>query len=254
MDTSNDRLPFPKGRTIRRISLAFAAVSFLFLFMPDWNTRSKSLATASAQIEPDLPKTVPGPPTYPYSVVPGGIRSMADLRRAMNSSATIFNHFVGFDFQRATYTRVTGCYFISLLKDEIRWTKKCIWLHNEPAITDGNFVILTRCANRVAMRPKVPIEDVDVSSPLAIPVLPPEKPVETEISQLHDQPEPSTGSTTEKPPHRPVDPPSTCCGVLYPPHNPPHVRVPEPDTLTIAGLATLLSVVFAFYGKRSKRI
>jgi hypothetical protein len=186
---------------------------------------------------------------YPFSIVPGGIRSIDELRRAMASSPEIYEHFANFDFDHARYGRVTGCYFVSFLDHGIRWTKKCIWLNDEPMITDGKFTILLRCANRVSDKPQVPAEDVDISQPIIIPAPAvtgwPSRPLLSSTDPL-PAPTSSPGGTGG-------DPPGCCPLVGFPGNDPRPVPVPEPSTVSMIGLGVLgLALIYGLSLRKSK--
>ncbi len=104
---------------------------------------------------------------YPYSVIPGGVNSVADLKLAVAEDPVVARQFQGFDFQRAHLVQVgqNESMFVSYrIGQKVYWTRKKIALHRgETLVTDGNISVRTRCGNRVAAVP------ADTGSPLEPP-------------------------------------------------------------------------------------
>ena len=104
---------------------------------------------------------------YPYSVIPGGVKSVADLKLAVAEDPVVARQFEGFDFQRAHLVQVAQneSMFVSYrIGQKVYWTRKKIALHRgETLVTDGNISVRTRCGNRVASVPG------DKGSPLEPP-------------------------------------------------------------------------------------
>jgi hypothetical protein len=106
-------------------------------------------------------------PVYRYSVVPGGVDSIAELRQAMDRDPVVAKHFSGFDFQRAHLVQVSEAQSMHVayrLGDKVYWTRKKVALHpGETLISDGKIAARTRCGNRVAMAPMDPPAMLDPS-------------------------------------------------------------------------------------------
>lgn len=104
---------------------------------------------------------------YPYSIIPGGIKTLADLKLAIANDPVVARQFQGFDFQRARLVQVAqkqSMFASYRIGQKVYWTRKKLLLHpGETLVTDGNITARTRCGNRVA---KVPL---DTSSPLEPP-------------------------------------------------------------------------------------
>lgn len=104
---------------------------------------------------------------YPYSVIPGGVTSVADLKLAVAQDPVVARQFQGFDFGRAHLVQVAQkeSKFVSYrIGQKVYWTRKKIALHaGETLVTDGNITVRTRCGNRVANVPG------DTGSPLEPP-------------------------------------------------------------------------------------
>ncbi|MBV8051953.1 MAG: PEP-CTERM sorting domain-containing protein [Acidobacteriaceae bacterium] len=101
---------------------------------------------------------------YPYSVIPGGVLSVDELRNAALQDAVVARHFKGFNYDRAHLVRVSearSVYLSYRIGDRVYWTRHKIALHpGEMLITDGTTAARTRCGNRIAAAP------LDAGSPL----------------------------------------------------------------------------------------
>lgn len=104
------------------------------------------------QIEARNPRLV-----YPYSVIPGGVRSVAELRNSSAHDPVVAKHYAGFDFARARVTQVRQPQLVYLSYrrgQHIYWTRKQASLHaGEALITDGHITARSRCGNQVSTLP-----------------------------------------------------------------------------------------------------
>jgi hypothetical protein len=95
---------------------------------------------------------------YPYSVIPGGVKSAAELRDATAHDAVAAEHYAGFDYNRARIVEVSEPRLVYLSyrrKNKIYWTHKQASLHpGEKLLTDGHITARTRCANQVSVLPQ----------------------------------------------------------------------------------------------------
>jgi PEP-CTERM motif-containing protein len=134
---------------------------------------------------------------YPYSVVPGGIQSLDELKQVMEHDPVISRQFQGFDFARAHSVQVSdrqAVYVSYRIGQKVYWTRKKIWLHpGETLITDGRIVARARCGNRVAEAP------LDAGSPL--------EPSEEELDQPYsgDPAAVNAASPSDPPPADPSE-------------------------------------------------
>ena len=91
---------------------------------------------------------------YPFSLIPGGVRSPEELEQISEHDPAVSEHFSGFDFRNAKVIQVDEPRLVYLsyrMKGKIFWTKKKFRLHKgEKLITDGKIAARTRCANRVS--------------------------------------------------------------------------------------------------------
>ena len=102
----------------------------------------------------------PSRPAYLYSVIPGGVASVEELRQAMEHDPVVAQEFKGFDFQRAHLVQVSekqSMHVAYRVGDKVYWTRKKVALHpGETLISDGKIVARTRCGNRIATIPLGP--------------------------------------------------------------------------------------------------
>ena len=116
-------------------------------------------------------------PLYPYSVIPGGIESASELRKAVANDPVVAAHYAGFDFAHAHVVRLTEARsaFVSYRKgNAVFWTsKKLRLLAGETLITDGTHTSRTRCGNQVSDAPRSPVAPSGEPTPdtLATPLL-----------------------------------------------------------------------------------
>lgn len=97
--------------------------------------------------------------SYRYSVVPGGVGSVEELRGAL-TDWEIAVLCPGFDFAHAHVEPLPEdrMAYVSLRKNgKLGWTERPVFLKKgELVITDGNCIVRTRCANFVSTPPRVP--------------------------------------------------------------------------------------------------
>jgi hypothetical protein len=95
---------------------------------------------------------------YPYSVVPGGVRTPAELKAVSEHDPAVREHYSRFDFSKARVVTVYQPRLVYLsyrVGDKIYWTTKKVSLHKgEQLITDGTITARARCGNRVASLPQ----------------------------------------------------------------------------------------------------
>ena len=95
---------------------------------------------------------------YPYSVVPGGVRSPEELHQASLRDHVVGRHFSGFDFRRARVVELQQPKLVYLsyrMGNKVFWTKKQVHLRRgEKLISDGVISARTRCANQVSATPQ----------------------------------------------------------------------------------------------------
>jgi len=211
--------------------------------------KDREVSVASGQVPPSVPVPARSPtfsaylapppgnlrPTYPYSVIPGGVRTVAELKEAIAHDPLIKAHYQGFDLAKAHVIRLKEdreVYVSYRRGSAIFWTSRKLILHKgETAITDGTNVSRTRCGNRTTDKPSFPRSNpeptpVTFDTPLLTPPVFPFMP-----------PEPPPGGFIPFPPgFVPIFPGGG--GGLPPQHHRPPTHVPEPGALYLL-LATL---------------
>jgi len=100
----------------------------------------------------------PSRPVYPYSVVPGGVEDVNELKWVAEHDPIVGAHYAGFNYARAQVVQITlarTVYLSYRIGNHIYWTRRRITLHKgERLITDGRMTARTRCANRVEESPQ----------------------------------------------------------------------------------------------------
>src|SRR5260221_9236709 len=91
-------------------------------------------------VEASLPAAAPRP-VFPYSVVPGGVASVEELRTAMATDAVVAEHYKGFDIRHARVERLMApriAHVSYRMAGQVYWTRKALVLPaGERVITDG---------------------------------------------------------------------------------------------------------------------
>jgi hypothetical protein len=90
----------------------------------------------------------------PYSVIPGGIESVAELKSAIQSDPVVARHYADFNLERArvvTLDRDRAVYVSYRMGSEIFWTNRRLYLRRgETVVSDGVNAARTRCGNRIS--------------------------------------------------------------------------------------------------------
>jgi hypothetical protein len=119
---------------------------------------NRNLAVLAANTFSSAPRTEGGQVVYPYSVVPGGVRSPEELHQATLRDRVVNRHFSGFDFRRAKVVELQQAKLVYLsyrMRNKVFWTKKQVRLRKgEKLISDGVISARTRCANQVSATPQ----------------------------------------------------------------------------------------------------
>ncbi len=96
-------------------------------------------------------------PNYPYSVVPGGVYSPAELRTAAQKDESVQSHYSDFDLRNAHLIANSNDRFqyVSFrMNGKIFWTHRKILIpKDEVLLTDGKNFCRTRCGNRLSDAP-----------------------------------------------------------------------------------------------------
>jgi hypothetical protein len=209
-----------------------------------------------------VPKTSRGA-VYPYSVIPGGVRDVAELKDAIARDPVVSAHYSEFQLANLRVVRLDRARLLHVsyrIGDRIYWTKRRMSLpKGETIITDGVRMARTRCGNLAAdvipaasqlstlvTEPTPEALDTPANS-VGVAISTENVPLELLLTPPADSPAlaveggPSSAGTTSIPtPGGSTGPGGTSPGTL--PSSPiPVVPVPEPGTLLqlSAGLAAL---------------
>ena len=149
------------------VSLAVLAVLVLFHGShagpsgPDtaWvSSPGSSLSELPGSTFPKSDSEQPRRPVYPYSVVPGGVRSAEELKEAVAKDPVVAEHYAGFQRDRARLVALPApeaVYVSYRIGSEVFWTKKKLMLaKGENVITDGVSSARARCGNRISETPQ----------------------------------------------------------------------------------------------------
>jgi hypothetical protein len=100
-------------------------------------------------------------PVYPYSIIPGGLVSVAELRSAVAHDPVVAAHYAAFDLAnaRAVQVKEARAVYVSYRRgDDVFWTSKKLRLAvGETLVTDGQHIARTRCGNQVSDEPRMPV-------------------------------------------------------------------------------------------------
>jgi hypothetical protein len=184
-----------------------------------------------------------GRKVYPYSVIPGGVQSAADLKNSLTNDSVVAKHYEDFEVERTHVTRLNQdrlLYVSYRLGDRVFWTKKPLLLpKGEAVITDGEHLARTRCGNRLSEAPAGPVLAAGPEFEAGPPEVAEAFPGVPELIGPRALPFPPL--PTSAPPTTAVAPPGTPLspggGVIVPPtipvpgggSTPPPVQTPEPQ-------------------------
>jgi hypothetical protein len=115
---------------------------------------------------------------YPYSVIPGGAYSVAELDSALRADPVAAAHYAVFNRaqMRLTAAPESAAVYVSYRQgNRIYWTRRKLHVAAEEALlTDGNHAARARCGNRISLTPQSPAGAVEPSpSDLDLPEPPP---------------------------------------------------------------------------------
>jgi hypothetical protein len=100
------------------------------------------------------------PVIYPYSIIPGGIHNVEDLRRAIETDPVVAAQYANFDLARFRIIksrRDEYAYVSFRMGNNVYWTKKRLKVaKGETLITDGAMFGRTRCGNRLSQSAQAP--------------------------------------------------------------------------------------------------
>jgi hypothetical protein len=219
------------GRVLIFVSCALAAGITLRYAIRKFSTYG-SIAGHTAPLKEPIPAyTRSLRPNYPYSIIPGGAYTAAELRNADQQDEVVKEHYSGFDMKNAKVVQLTDeryQYASYRLKTKVYWTKKKLRIpKGEVLLTDGTSWARARCGNRLSEQPHKEVSDEEPPiKALAVP------PMELGGPPMELAEAPPLGEYAAIPPgdvakFPPVLPPSD----VIPPELPPLVPVTPPISI-----------------------
>jgi len=215
------------------------------------------------------------PRTYPFSVIPGGVRNANQLREIAARDYVVRQHYARFNYQRAELIRAREARLVYMSyrrQNAIYWTSKKIRLPaGELLLSDGVITARARCGNQISETPKAevaaeePEEDVldqpvaEVSSShvlpfrssLARPSLPFVNPIPPPqlFATNVNFPYATFGSWSGRKPTKFCDKPENQNNEICRHHH-RHPPAPEPSTLLL--ISSGLAIVFWRYRRTAR--
>jgi len=129
---------------------------------------------------------------YPYSVIPGGVEDVGQLRNAIAHDRLVSAHYANFDLARARIVRLDRDETVHVsfrLNERIYWTRKTLLLRKgETVISDGTHEARTRCGNRISTAPEMPVAPQEPSAEAMD--APPKFPLVAKVPEIWPTPEP----------------------------------------------------------------
>jgi hypothetical protein len=125
---------------------------------------------------------------YPYSVIPGGIRSQAGLVASIKDDPVVAKHYARFGVSQSKFIKSEKTQFVHVayrLRNRVYWTAKTLKIPaGETLISDGSNLARTRCGNRVSVLPREPVaEDEPPIETFDVPMIASVEPLQLEYSE-----------------------------------------------------------------------
>jgi hypothetical protein len=183
---------------------------------------------------------------YPYSVIPGGVKTVEELKNAIAKDPVASAHYAMFHLAHARVIRLKRAQSMHVsyrLGNQIYWTKRKLKLaKGETVITDGVHTARTRCGNLVSAKIAEPISRKEPTvQEFDTPQLPQDVGVQLGPGPQPDPPVEESSSSSYGDYIPILLGPGGGRGPT-PPVSPPVVAVPEPGTLVLL-LAGLIALV-----------
>lgn len=165
-------------------------------------------------------------PNYPYSVIPGGAYSPAELRAVNQTDPLVREHYSDFDLNAAQLVTLTADryqYASFRMKNKIYWTRNRLKIpKGEVLLTDGRHYARTRCGNRLS--PVSVAQTTPLQPPDRLLSLPPFTPDQLGKGVLQPAPAPPPGELAQQYPVLPFETPRLA--PYLPPESEASLRLP----------------------------
>lgn len=139
------------------VSFAGGLVCFAWLHHYRIQPRAQAVQSVSSTFlvpSPDVPLNQSQRTVYPYSIIPGGVRNVTELKSAMANDPIVSAHYGEFQLANFRVVRLDRARLLHVsyrIGDRIYWTKRRMSLaKGETVITDGVLMARTRCGNLAA--------------------------------------------------------------------------------------------------------
>lgn len=154
--------PFPSAASVAGggFALVVAVTGWAVLTETPERVRSplsllaQSPGTRAGIVASPVAASTPARLVYRYSVLPGGVRSAAELALKLRADPVAAAHYAGFDVAAARIVRVEKSRLVHVsyrIGDNIYWTRNTVRLAvGEELISDGTHLVRARCGNRIA--------------------------------------------------------------------------------------------------------
>ena len=136
---------------------------------------------------------------FPYSIIPGGVESSQELKKAVLTDPIVAQHYSDFDLtkvRRVTLSTPQLMYVSYRIGNNVFWTKRKLTLpKGETMLTDGHAMARTRCGNRVSALAVMPTSPQQpLSEDFDTPEFPPS--ISTPYLAAYSAPPPALWSST----------------------------------------------------------
>ena len=148
--------------TLPIVALLSCVVSVLHVVPNRYTKNAAEFKREAERFSPQISHPTSGMrPVYPFSVIPGGAYSAAELRNKLSADAVAARHYQKFQLAQVSSieTQAASLVYVSYRKGGlIYWTRKPIRLaRGEKLITDGVLYARARCGNRISTTPEHPV-------------------------------------------------------------------------------------------------
>jgi hypothetical protein len=233
---------------------------------------STRLLSSTGRISPPIAhRERPARVVYRYSVIPGGVKSVEELKNAIAKDPIVSAHYAAFHLSRARIIRLDrerSLHVSYRLGDHVYWTKRKLKIaKGEILITDGVRTARTRCGNLISATMLPPVFP---GEPAVREMDTPQDPRDMDF-QIGSGPQPDPPVTqTPGSGAPPVEDGSSPRGngdgpIIFgsssgppgsspPPPTPPPVGVPEPRTLVLLLTGLFALVLLRRRGVRDQHV